>query len=236
MAMVLNEKYKDISPIHFYKSRFFRLFPVYYVGLVLSLLVSFGVITSFFNQLSIGSKFFFIFQNLFIFGQDLSYSICPKTIINYCANAGSLTINPPAWSLAVELGFYLIAPFVLKSAKKTYFYILIGCIYSVSINTLVFPIQQIGYFRDLYLNTFIYYSYASSFIYFGGGALAYHLNKKMSDLRITNYVVTIATIILLSFTQTMIPFWQLFFFSLAIPVVFSYTSKNNIDRIIGELS
>jgi len=233
MAMVLNEKYKDISPVHFYKSRFFRLFPVYYVGLILSLLVSFEVITSFYNQLSIGSKFFFIFQNLFIFGQDLSYSICAKTITNHCAAAASLTINPPAWSLAVELGFYLIAPFILKSEKKTFFYIVVGCIYLLSINSLVLPSLPIGFLRDSILHTFNYTSYASSFIFFGSGALAYHLNKKKTNL---HYFAAILIIILLAFTETIMPFWHLLFISLAIPVIFSYTAKNKLDRVVGELS
>lgn len=233
MAMVLNEKYKDISPIHFYKSRIFRLFPVYYVGLFLSLLVSFGAVAEFYNQLSIGTKFFFIFQNLFIFGQDLSYLICANTVTNECASPISLTVNPPAWSLAVELGFYLIAPFILKSVKKTFLYVLVGGLYLAAINSLIFPTTVLGYVRSTESYAFNYYFYASSFIFFGGGALAYHLSKQKANL---HYFAALCTIVLLSYSQTIMPFWHLLFISLAIPVLFSYTAKNRIDRVIGELS
>jgi len=233
MAMVLNEKYKETDPIHFYKSRIFRLFPVYYVGLLISLIVSFGVIADFFDRLSIGAKIFFLIQNLFIFGQDLSYLICVKTISNECANPIALTINPPAWSLAVELGFYLLAPFVLKSAKKTFMYVLFGCIYLVSINSLTFPLASLGFIRPVESYAFNYYLYASSFVFFGGGALAYHLYKEKVQV---HYFAALGTILLLSFTQTIMPFWHLFFICLAIPPLFNYTAKNKLDRVIGELS
>lgn len=111
--MVLNGKYNDINPISFYKSRAFRLFPAYWVGVFIALLVSFDSIVNFYDHLSIGSKFYFIFQNLFIFEQDLSYLLCINTKSFECAYPVGMTVNPPAWSLAVELGFYLIAQ-VLK--------------------------------------------------------------------------------------------------------------------------
>ena len=236
MAMVLNEKYKDVNPIHFYKSRVFRLFPVYYVGILLSLLISFRANVDFFNHLSIGTQFFFIFQNLFILGQDLSYLLCPNTVTNECAAPWALTINQPAWSLATELGFYLVAPFVLKSVKKTFFYFLVGCIYFVSLNGIVFSGEDLGFLRRTDYNSLHYFFYASSFIFFGGGALAYHLSKNKANLHYVGYVAILCTLILLSFSQTIMPFGHLFFVGLAIPVLFSYTAKNRIDRAIGELS
>ena len=233
MAMVLNEKYVNSKPFDFYKSRIFRLFPVYYVGLLLSLLVSFDVIAKFFGTLTISSKLFYIFQNIFIVGQDISYIICAKTVTFSCASPVSLTINPPAWSLAVELGFYLVAPFVLKSKKKTFAFVMAGAIYFIFINHLRFPLNFFDSFRAVDITGFSYYFYPSSFAFFGGGALAYHLGKSKSA---PNYWAALLAIFLLSHAQSIMPSWHLLFISLAIPVLFNYTKNNRLDRVIGELS
>lgn len=233
MAMVLTEKYKTTPPVLFYKSRIFRLFPTYYIGLVLSVAVSHQAIFDFFRTLALPGKLFFIFQNAFIFGQDLSYLVCVKTIDGQCANPVALTLNPPAWSLAVELGFYLLAPFMVKSAKKTFIFVAIGCAYLLSINVLQFPLDPVPYLRSGDIYSFNYYFYPASFIFFGGGALAYHLSRPTAQPR---YFVGVVALIVLSFSQTVMPFWHLLFFGMAIPVLFRYTATNRFDRQIGELS
>lgn len=209
------------------------MLPAYYVGVLIALVVSFGAISNFFDHLSIGAKIYFVFQNLFIFGQDLSYLLCAKTTSFECAYPVGMTINPPAWSLAVELGFYLIAPFILKSEKKTFAFVLLGCGYLLSLNGINFPLVQVDYLRSVDISAFNYYFYPSSFVFFGGGALAYHLSKRNLE---PHYFAAVFAIVLLSFTQTIMPFWHLLFISMAIPVLFNYTAKNRIDRSIGELS
>lgn len=240
MAMVLNEKYKELSSVTFYKSRIFRLFPTYYVGLILALVVSYSAISIHFDTLSIGSKIYFIFQNIFIVGQDLAYVFCVGTSTGVCAHPVAMTINPPAWSLAVELGFYLIAPFILKSAKKTYLFFAVGCVYLLLLNGVSFPTSALSLLGDWLapvgaanLPVFNYYFYPSSFIFFGGGALVYHLSKRVSE---PSYFLSIATVLALAFTTTVMPFWHLLFFAISIPVVFKYTKSNRVDRLVGELS
>lgn len=238
MAMILNGKYKDTNPIYFYKSRAFRLFPAYYVGVFISLLILFGIIGDFFDQLSIGAKFYYIFQNIFIFGQDLSYLFCVKAELSGCVQPGVMTINPPAWSLAVELGFYLVAPYILKSERKTFIFVLLGCGYLLAINNINFPLDSVYYFRGVDNTAFNYYFYPSSFPFFGAGALAYHLSKwkRLSRYVIAIFFAAILAIILLPFTQTIMPLWHLLFISMAVPVLFDYTATNRVDRSIGELS
>jgi len=233
MAMVLNEKYAETKALDFYTSRILRLFPIYYVGLALSLFVSFAAISKFFGTLPLGSKIFFIFQNIFIVGQDLSYLVCTKTAAQGCADPVSLTINPPAWSLAVELGFYLVAPFILKSQKKTFAFVMVGCAYFLCINHLRYPLDTNIGFRAAEFSGFNYYFYPASFAFFGGGALAYHMSKSSSA---PHYWAAVAAIALFSYTQSVMPAWHLLFISLAIPTLFNYTKNNRIDRLIGELS
>lgn len=233
MAMVLNEKYRDVDPLVFYKSRALRLFPTYYIGLAIALCVSFTNIAKFFEFLQPASRVFFVLQNLFIIGQDVSYLVCAKTILASCAWPMAMTINPPAWSLAVELGFYFIAPFFVKSVRNTFALLLVGCAYLISINGIDFPITSLHYIRPGDVTAFNYYLYPSSFVFFAGGALAYHFSKSDSK---PNYLLALATVVALSFTTTTMPFWHLLFFSMAIPVLFRFTAKNRFDRAIGELS
>lgn len=233
MAMVLNGQYKDVSKLHFYKSRLLRLFPAYYVGLALSFIVYFSSIAYFFGTLTPFSKFIYVFQNAFIVGQDLSHIFCVPNTSGLCADPFSLTINLPAWSLAVELGFYLVAPFILKSQVKTFAFVLFGALYLFVLNAIEFPLPDPGLLGASESKVFNYYFYPSSFAFFGGGALAYHFSKSQSE---PNYFWALAALILLSFAQTTMPFWHLLFFAMAIPVMFKYTAKNRIDRLIGELS
>lgn len=233
MAMVLNGKYRNTRPLQFYKSRALRLFPVYYIGLALCLMISFQEISSFFASLSSGARFFYIFQNMFIIGQDMSYVLCPVTEAQSCAIPSLMTINPPAWSLSVELGFYLVAPFILRSGKKTFWFTAAGCLYLLCLNGIEFPLISVDFLRDTTIHGLNYYFYPASFIFFGAGALAYHLSKK--DIQIDYYLV-VALVIALSFTQTIMPSWHLLFICMAIPGLFKYTKNNRVDRFIGELS
>lgn len=233
MAMVINEKYKDIGPFVFYKSRLLRLFPTYYIGLTIAIAVSFGAIVSNFSLLTPLSKVYYIFQNLFILGQDLSYVFCSNVSDGGCAQPASMTINPPAWSLSVELWFYLVAPFILTSVKRTYVFVAIGCLYLLLLNFISFPIQSGDLLGATESYAFNYYFYPSSFIFFGGGALSYHLSKRNVE---PSYTAALLMLGALSFTVTTMPFWHLLFFGMAIPVLFQYTKTNRVDRIIGELS
>ncbi|WP_268870077.1 acyltransferase [Desulfovibrio sp. X2] len=209
----------------FYKSRALRLFPVYYVGILISLSISYHAVVSLWHVLPGNLKFYFVFQNLFIFGQDLSFLLTPYPF--------AMSLNLPAWTLAVEMGFYFVAPFIVKEPKRLVFFVLFGCIYLISIMYLNYPTDAIGIFYPGKLLQFNYNFYASSFVFFGGGALAYHLSK--GNLNV-NYLILLLIVFLLSFTKTEMPFWHLLFVCLAIPPLFSITASNRVDRIIGELS
>ena len=232
MAMVLNGKYKDLPIRTFYKSRLLRLLPVYYVGLALSLLVSFDAIRTFFATLTGLGKVLFVLSNGAIFGQDLWYVGCVKTVTGDCASPVGMTINPPSWSLAVELGFYALAPFIVRSVKWTSMYVLFGAVYLLSLNFINFPLQgfQAPRFDEVALS---YFFYPASFIFFGCGVLAYHLSK--GGIR-NYYLPGIAAFILFSFAPTTFPGWQIILISLVVPVLFHYTKSIRADRIIGELS
>lgn len=236
MAMVLNEKYRENELFRFYKSRMLRLLPIYYVGIVISIFLWHERIHSLLTNLSFWGQALFYFQNIFIFSQDVIYVFCIKLINNQCAPSLYWTINPPAWSLGIELTFYLLAPFIVRSVKCSYFFLLIGCLYLISIGLIKFPVADIwGMQKNLSEMQLNYNFFPSSFIFFASGVLAYHFYRRR-NLRITEYIAAGIAILLLAFTNTVMPYWHLILFSLSVPFIFKMTAHIKIDRIIGDLS
>lgn len=231
MSMVLNEKYKDTPVVTFYKSRALRLYPTYFIGVILSLLVSGGLYLEMFSSLTPLSKIFFIVQNLFIFGHDTAYLACYPMQNGACINPIHMTINPPAWSLSVELIFYIIAPFVVKSPRRTIAFLSIGILYLLTLNKLSYPIPAL--FQVATPPQFFYYWYPSSFSFFAIGALSYQFSKGIAS---GYYLPILIAVVASSYTVTIMPLWQAAVIGLAIPTLFNLTKKNKVDRIIGELS
>ncbi len=232
MSMVLNEKYKDTPVVTFYKSRALRLFPTYYIGLVLVVLVTGSFFIGIFNQLTIFNKIFFLFQNIFIVGQDISAVVCSKTMADTCIDPIHMTMNPPAWSLSVELIFYILAPFIVKSPKKTFAFFTYGMVYLIACAYISVPIN-VDFMQNATHKSFYYFFYPSSFVFFASGALSYHFYKGSFK---PNYVITIIALTLSTMAYTDFPLWQTLAISAVIPLIFEVTKRNKIDRIIGEIS
>ena len=232
MSMVLNTKYKNVSVKTFYLSRILRIFPMYFVGLLLMILINFYNIKNFFDTLTLTSKSFFIVTNTAIFGQDLPYTFCLSTQGPTCASPSGMTINPPAWSLAIELSFYLLAPLLVKNSKLLICYLTTGLLYSISITYVDVPtVNEIYNITSVFsLN---YFFYPSSFIFFGLGVIAYRLDESLMrfDLK-----YAIPFVLLLIQTNTNMSFWLPIFLAFALPVVFKISRKSRMDRLIGEIS
>lgn len=141
MAFILNGKYHLME--NFYWNRALRIFPTYWfvllLGLVLPLL--YGRI-NFLEKIlqtdwTISSKIFMLFSNLFLFGSDVMMFFFPGLDgINFTTNFRNESAFfyfyheiPQAWSIPLELYFYAMAPFIIKSPKKLLFCIMLsmGC-------------------------------------------------------------------------------------------------------------
>ncbi len=122
--------------LKFYASRLWRLFPVYYIILLLTVVYTLStharpepavtVLTSG-NALSIIA---FVWSNLFILGQDLLRFLTVNPATGALVAGGydtapshlwgsSLALLGQAWTLALELIFYLLAPWLLLRSGKT---------------------------------------------------------------------------------------------------------------------
>ena len=143
MSLILNDKYTDKSSnktslLLFYTNRLFRLMPLYYFFLLVSLFslclclfldishynsISNYCNINYFNRLDITTKVFLIISQVLVIGMDLS------NFLGINLNNGSLFISstalhntpswaflfiPQAWTLSLEFYFYLLAPFFVK--------------------------------------------------------------------------------------------------------------------------
>ena len=140
MALVITEKYSKLSPSSwvytFYQSRILRLAPTYLIICLFEALLYIrhdtpNIFSA--NGLTLQARSALLFINFFIFGQDTWQTILshaptniPNTFIESAITFfGNNAFEPiyvyigQAWSLGIELIFYVIAPFVVMSRTRT---------------------------------------------------------------------------------------------------------------------
>jgi len=130
ITLVLNTRaeYRDIS--RFYISRYLRLWPAYIVVAVLMFaMFKSDVLIHGIARLDWPAALFVIASNATIFLQDwfLFFAITPdgaslSPTAHFITEPGmqlnGLLLVPQAWSLGIELTFYLVAPFICRSPPR----------------------------------------------------------------------------------------------------------------------
>jgi peptidoglycan/LPS O-acetylase OafA/YrhL len=261
MALVLNEKYRGPgSYFTFITQRFFRLFPTYWLVLGGILLAELLIAATHGNRhentytLQFWLKDYSILawptwavlgvSNLTLFGlNDISPLFVNQVNGHLCvaAHAASMpasayTIDPPAWSLGVEVFFYLFAPFLVRRTvawQATLFFGLAGL--------------RLGLEYGLHIPylPYIFVSAPLQFPFFLAGSLAYRLYRNRASfprLYARSGLPWLFLLILISLFYHRLPFaksaWVALYpvLFISIPALFALTRNNFWDRQIGELS
>ena len=256
MSFVLNERYNCTSQnVLFYKKRFLRLLPIYWICSLLGLLVAYKISLeglssellfdfNLFKESNFSSYPYLIFSNLFALGEDLALflhwnieeSQLEFTASTYSENYPMIRFfaSPVAWSLGLEFLFYLIAPFFLRRNVKTVGLI---CIVSLIIKL------TIRYYFGLNDGNWTYRFFPSELCCFCLGYFCYRL---YTIIEIRRYVIpekvkyAILTVFVLlslyhgSYIYMFLTF--MLFFMLAVPVLFYVCKHDSFDRRIGDLS
>jgi peptidoglycan/LPS O-acetylase OafA/YrhL len=266
MSLILNEKYiaENNSFKLFITNRFIRLFPVYWVVLIGTVAVCLGVaiytngqiMPKFDSYLSVKANlmtfFYLVATNILLFGQDLVMflGIIPENgSLYFTSNFAetnlplhSFLFVPQAWTLSLELTFYLIAPFILRKGYKVVLMLIVS-----SLILRLFIYNIIGYQNDPWTYRF----FPTEIMFFLLGYVSYQIKLKLHLLKISKSVILSVLVFVVLFTflyqylptarLTYSPFsWIeiLYFFSivLSIPFLFNYFKNIQLDNQIGDLS
>lgn len=259
MSLILNEKYVGVNNSYklFITNRILRLYPTYFIVLIVAILIS---VISFFidgnayylkpyidtiKYISPFTLTILILMNLSMLGQDtVMFMGLNKTnghlffTMDYSHTDPFLYLFlfvPQAWVIGIQLMFYLIAPFIVK--RRSYILVLILILSLV----LRFFLYFFGYYHDPWTHRFFPFELA----FFAVGGLSYKMYKYMQKIKFNEKYKQIAffCILFYIFTFQFIPimyeikqwvFYLMMVFS--IPFIFDLTKKSNFDKLLGDLS
>lgn len=264
MALILHEKYTGAGSTKlFYQNRLLRLLPTYYavlgLAVVLPLVASavsgrsvnlgqWAVWSEHGRTLPAGVSFGLKWLHLTPIGQELPWAgFLDKATgtVHFAATPLSGTrlelfyfmLIPPAWSLSLELQFYLLAPFFVRRATAL---LVAGLAITVGLRWLLplLPVGSPSFWRNQTL--------LCELGYFTLGALSYRL---LHQLRQSGRFPTtpragwwvLFGMVALLFSYPWLPALirgELTAAALAsaIPFIFTATAKTGWDRVLGELS
>ncbi len=249
MSLILNEKYHSYRS--FLINRLLRLFPVYWVVLFITFVfVLFHhnfVYSAYWELLSIPSFILVVLTNLFIIGQDIvmfmGVNLANGSIYLTSINLDNVDfplyhylLIGPAWSISLELMFYMAAPFLVK--KKAWLIILI-ILLSASFR---FYMGKLGFINDPWSYRF----FPFEITFFCWGILSYKVYARIK--RSAKSGSTAWTLFFLMILYTIGyqyvpgPYSKLAFnlyplcLAASIPFIFLQFKSNPWDRYIGDLS
>jgi peptidoglycan/LPS O-acetylase OafA/YrhL len=266
MTMILEEKYIGKgSYVLFLTNRFLRLYPLFWVVLFLTILAS--IISSvfvndwfrlspyieYFDTMAVETLLFQIAANIALVGQDIVMFLG----MNQETGAMYFTSNfrttdpmfykflfiPQAWSLGIEVMFYLVAPFIVRKSN-----IFIGFLVIFSISIRLFTYLYLDYTNDPWTYRF----FPSELALFLLGTISYRLYKsnKIQEIsfmrwKLKYFISTLFFIILIfyqfipkvEFRDINIIDWLFFALCcLSLPFIFELSKSVKFDARIGELS
>jgi len=248
MTFILNNKYES-NTLVFYKNRFFRLFPMYFFLLLLCILLYIffdikpwlGFSLIFEYDVNYKTLVFMLFSNLTLLFQDIAMFLRLENGAMQFGNFHdsvpllyTFLFVPQAWSISLEICFYLIAPFIVKNPKR----LLVVFIVSTLIRGYLLLIGK-------NLDPWTYRFFPAEMALFTMGALSFHFYKMKYFNIIQNNIKTILFFficILILYNYLPITFGgnkRFIFYSIfafLLPYFFYYSKNNKLDRNIGELS
>lgn len=257
MSLILNEKYYNKPYKLFITNRIMRIYPIYFVVLLITFIVSlsagllinnYGFIRlyiNYFSNMNIFNLMFLAFVNLFIIGQDLLMFLGLNTASgNFYLTSNFQETNPQvynfllvpqSWTLALEMYFYIIAPFIVR--KKT--------IYLIILMSISLALRLWFYRLGLSSDPWSYRFFPFELFLFISGCLCYKIYAKIKlmdvpviiNIAILLFVVCI--IIFYTFLPKSFPMVIILLyvsFCAFLPFIFNFTKYNKTDRMIGELS
>lgn len=256
MAMVLQKKYLRL-PTHqwktFMSARLLRLMPLYLMVCLatLAVVIKLGDRQPFghLSDLSPSSVVVVVVSNVTLLGQDamLFLGVGHGGGLHFTSDFWSeplpayrYMLIPPAWSVSLGLGFYALAPRLVRLKLRWTVFALAAAL------TLRHFLVSAGYAQDPWSYRF----FPTAIAYFLAGMIAYRCNALPSMQRRISPLVRrwgaptalVSTVALLFYAQVgqerspAFTFVAPYFVALLVPAIFSLSKNSAVDRWIGDLS
>ncbi|MES2919236.1 MAG: acyltransferase [Pseudomonadota bacterium] len=261
MALILERKYAGEGGYSlFLGNRFLRLFPIYWIVLVATAIAGVaglhlfqaGPLQSFHERggsLGVGAWLLVALGNLAILGQDLVYFLGVDHATGSLGwSSNFMETDPPlfrfllvpqAWSLSLEICFYLMVPFLAVRSTA-----LLAVLVAASLLCRLYIVSALGLDHDPWLNRLLPLELALFLM----GILSFRLYRKMGAagrfaevgpvFLVLTLLVVLAYPLLSGFSvhQQIVNWVFYFWLLLALPFIFHVTRQNAIDARLGELS
>lgn len=253
MALILNEKYPAGRNMLFYANRWLRIWPMYLGALIFTLLfvlktgtvcamacADVPYLKALLDQISTGWLLALLFANIFMIGLDAQWAISftPQASFTPYPNMNGplFTIVNPAWSLSIELVFYALAPFLVRS---------LPVVVAVLLASL-----GIHLYYGVSNHYFIFFFAPSVYLFFMAGALVWHLCKLAPTWftqRKWQYAAFAFCFVLWQISHLMPQtdpahpiglhsYLKVIGFLPVIPVLFHITARSRFDRFCADVS
>jgi len=247
MALVWTEKYSKLSsPIRtFYISRALRIYPLYFLVLiVMLLLISMGFfektelhLSGAVDELGWAETIWVYFTQITLIGMETSL------FIDFPSN--KYMVIPVAWTLGLELTFYLLVPFLLH--RKI---ILISVlILSLSMRVLAYYLYEMGGFESYQiLWSYRFFPFEVALFLFGSLAYVLYSNMPNKFIYFINRPIVHVMVLLgilggLCYFRVIVgyageaSYWMFYFIMFfGIVILFHHTKNSKDDSYLGELS
>jgi len=251
MSLILNQKYKECSVFVFYTNRLLRLFPTYLFMLFVSFILLYTLEIGIFTRIDKFEKVFthgvfmavsYLWTNIAVLGQEILFllGIDPANYSFYWAPDGTASVKawnyvliPQAWSLSMELYFYMLAPFILRRGMRW-----VGIVFTLSLALRLLIVSK-GPEYDLFLRRF----FPAELSLFLIGYFSYSLftrikeYKRKYSLGLTCWITLLAMLVFHNeinekFSLALLAFTMF----LSMPFIFNLAKDSRFDRFLGNIS
>jgi peptidoglycan/LPS O-acetylase OafA/YrhL len=242
---LLRIKYAPAPIWIFYSNRYSRLVVSYWIVLALTVLlvalmpgVSFppaAFLTSFKSD-SASEWALLIFSNLLMFGQDL-----PAILFSHNSNA---LLIPQAWSLALELWFYLLVPLLWRASDRTLWMIVVISL-ALRVITVLSPLPFFPWQQRFFPAEAMFFVLGMLSFRNSSEILKFVRSGRACLLIVTTWIMFAGWLYPVAFPWSGWPELEMLWPSsvlvgailyFTLPAMFSVTSRSRIDRLIGEFS
>lgn len=233
MSLILQEKYTQKHSYSLYLSnRLLRIYPTYWLILFLTIIVN--IILVFHESIP------FLYTNVVDFIRDATILVRTDYFEIDPHKFQILTIGP-AWTLVLELLFYFIAPFIVKSTKKIIFFMILSICFR-------YVIYHLAALQNVQPSIRFF---PVELVFFLLGALSYKLYVIVKTYKWNTAFLAALTALFFIFTflynylpiDNTIGRWSnmkenifIFILFLVIPFCFLISKNSKIDKAFGNLS